>query len=132
MPDPLDFLMPSEVTLIASDLTSLFSDPQLSPTITYRSYVSRTFVPHTGAMTFTYTDYTLGAVRNEMPSREVAASQGLYRMGDLRFIINRSELSVQPNKDDQIVDGTRQYDLVSWDSDPIQGLWRIVARLVAT
>jgi len=126
-----DFLTPEELSQIGADVVDLFADSQLSVAITYRDFQSRTFTPGTGAATPTYTDYAIRAIRNMVPSREVQASQGLFQQGDLRFIIARQLLAVSPDKEDLIVDGSMTYNLVSWDTDPIAQLWRVVARLVA-
>lgn len=127
----MDFLTPSELSLILTDVRDLLADPQLRVSVTYRAYQSRTFTPSIGAVVPVYTDTVLGAIRNEMPVREIVASAGLYRTGDLRFIIERAALATEPNKDDHLIDGSVTYDLISWDSDPVSALWRIVARQVA-
>lgn len=127
----MDFLTAGELALIRGDVTDLTSDVQINATITYRAFQSRTFTPSTGEYTLTYTDTVLGAIRNEVPMSEVVASDGLYERGDLKFIINRPLLPSEPGKEDRILDGSTVYDLVTWDSDPISALWRIVARKVA-
>lgn len=126
-----DFLMASELAQISDDVLGLFADSQLSMPITYRSFQSRTFTPSTGANVPTYTDYAIRAVRIVVPTREVQASQGLYQMGDLRFFIARSTLAATPDKEDVVIDGSNTYNLVSWDTDPLSQIWRVVARKVA-
>ena len=126
-----DFLSGEELTQVGADIVDLLGDTQISAAITYRRFTGNAFTPATGANTPSYTDTSLRAIRNAIPAREVAASEGLYKMKDLRFIIARAELSGEPTKDDRIVDGSDTYDLVDWDSDPVGVLWRIVARKVA-
>lgn len=128
-----DFLFPEEQAQIADDMVAFFADPQFAGPITYRDYQSQTFTPSVGTVVATYTDYSLNARFNQMPDRQVVASQGLYQAGDLIFMIARSLLPVIPDKEDRIVtlsDGVT-YGLVRWDSDPVFALWRIVARKVA-
>ena len=126
----LEFVFPRELALMLNDVTTIFADTELAVSITYRSFTSRTFTPSTGAWTPTYTDTTIGAIRNELSLQEIAASDGLYQMGDLQFIIERATLAT-PSKEDRIVDGTEVFDLIKWESDPLNALWRIVARKVA-
>lgn len=116
--------------MIAGDVVDLMGDPSLAVTITYKAFQSRTFTPETGASTVTYADTTLGAIRNEIPSKEVQAAAGLYQQGDLRFIIARAQLIPAPGREDLILDAGIVYNLVAWDSDPVSALWRIVARKV--
>lgn len=127
----MDFLSTEELAQINADVVDLLGDTQLSVAITFRDYQSRVFTPSTGVTVATYADYSIRAIRNAVPAREVQASLGLYQAGDLRFIISRALLPITPNKEDLIVDGASTYNLISWDSDPISQLWRIVARLVA-
>ena len=126
-----NFLTTAERALMQQDGSDLTTNPILSPPITYRSYQSRTFTPSTGAYVATYGDTTVGAIRSELSSREVAASQGLYQQGDLRFVILRAALTPAPGKEDKIIADGAEYDVKGWDSDPIALLWRIVARRVA-
>jgi hypothetical protein len=126
-----DFLTAEEQAQIADDVLGLFADAHLSVPITYRSYQSRVFVPSTGVTTITYSDTSVRAVRLEVPTREVVASQGLFQQGDLRFVIARATLPTTPNKEDRLVDGAAVYSLVSWNTDALSQLWRVVARLVA-
>lgn len=125
-----EFLFPSELALIQADVTTLFADTELAVTVTYRALTGRTFTPSTGAWTPTYTETVLGVIRNELSMQEIAASEGLYQMGDLQFILQRA-LVPTPSKEDRIVDGTEVFDLVRWESDPLSALWRIIARKVA-
>lgn len=127
----VDFLSGEELAQIADDILGVFADPQLTVSVTYRSFQSRTFTPSTGETTATYTDTVLRAFRQNVPTREIAASQGLYQQGDLRFMIARASLAQTPDKEDRLVDGANTYSLVSWDTDAISQLWRVVARLVA-
>jgi hypothetical protein len=124
----MDFLTAEEKLLMQTDATDLIGDLELSPPITYRAHGGQTFVPSTGQVIVTWTDFTIGAIRNELSAREVAASNGLYQMGDLRFLIRRSLLPVTPDKEDRIIVDGVTYEIVSWGSDPIELFWRMVAR----
>jgi hypothetical protein len=126
-----DFLSVEELAQIRQDVRDLFADSQIAVPITYRSFQSSTFTPGTGAYTKTFTDTALTAVRNMVPEREVAAGQGLFQAGDLRFIIARALLPTSPAKEDELVDGASTYNVVAWDTDPVGALWRVVARKVA-
>lgn len=127
----LDFLLGEELAQIGDDVTGLLADPQLSVAVTYQDFQSTTVNPGLGTDVRTYTDSSIRAIRNAVPSREVQASGGLYQMGDLRFMVARSDLPITPNSEDRLVDGALTYNLVSWDTDPLAKLWRLVARLVA-
>ena len=134
----IDFLLPEERTLIGEDVTGVTSDPQLAILVTYKNFIDRIFVPATGIQTPNYTNTTLNsagaalrAIRNSLPTREVVASDGLYQMGDVRYTFARSDLPILPtlpNREDRIVDNGVTYEVVSWDTDPVEKLWRIVAR----
>lgn len=127
----MDFLTQEERDLILADVTDLHGDTHVAVPVTYRAaQAAPTFTPSTGVYTLNPTLYSLQAIRNLVPAREVEASHGLYQMGDLRFTIERAALPVEPTKDDRLVDGTAVYDLVSWDTDPVSALWRFVARKV--
>lgn len=126
-----DFLFGSELAQIRQDVTDLFADSELAVSITYRSFQGSVFTPGTGAYTKTFTDTSLTAVRNMVPEREVVAGQGLFQAGDLRFIVARALLPASPAKEDELVDGSSTYNVISWDTDPLGALWRIVARKVA-
>jgi hypothetical protein len=132
VPAPPDFLFPTEAAMIAADVVALAADPQgPGADITYRRFLSRTFTPSTGSYSPTYADLATRAVRNVVSAQQIAAAQGLYREGDIRFLIPRANLAAEPNKEDVIVQGAASYSLVQWDSDPVSAFWRIVARLVA-
>lgn len=131
LPRP-DFLFPEELAQIGVDVAGLVADPQVRVLVTYRDFASRTFVPSTGTTTNVYSDYaSVGAVRNAVPTGEVAAADGLYKSGDIRYTFSRADVPVEPDVEDRIVDGAATYGVVAWDTDPIQQLWRVVARLIA-
>lgn len=126
------FLLPSELTQMSVDAAALLADPQITVPVTYKDLLSEAFVPATGVKTRTYVDYACRALRNAVPAREVAGAPGLYETGDLRFTVLRVALGGNtPSRDDLLVDGALTYDIVSWDSDPVSLLWRIVARLTS-
>lgn len=126
----MDFLFNYERALILQDAHDIFrTGPSVA--VTYRRYTGSSFTPATGAYTPSYTDTVTSAIRNAIPAREVQASDGLFRQGDLRFIVERAAITGEPTKDDRLLDGTRVYDLIDWDSDPMEALWRIAAREVA-
>lgn len=133
----LDFLTPSELAQIGGDVAALLVEPQVSVALTYRRYTGQTFTPSTGANTPTYTDTALRAVRVDVSAREVAAAGGLYRQGDVRFLVPRVvvagvvALPIEPAKDDRLVVDGATYDLVDWASDQLGLTWRLVARGVA-
>lgn len=127
---PLDFVFPSEATMIQQDAAGVTGDPQLGVPVTYQHYVSRTFTPSTGAYTETYTDHAVRAVRNNLSQAEIAASGGQYQSGDVRFLVPKAGLAVTPNSEDRIVDGDGAiYDLIRWDTDPVGAFWRFVMRV---
>ena len=126
-----DFMTPLELALVTSDVTGLTSDPQTSVEVTYRDFQSRTLNRGTGAVVETYTDQSgLRGIRNSLSARQVTAGEGLYQMGDVKFMFSRSLLTLSPAREDRIVEGSATYELVSWDSDPLSALWNIVARVV--
>ena len=118
--------------MIAQDVVALAADPQgPGVDIVYRDFQSRSFTPSTGGYTPTYTDIATRAVRNVVNAQQIAASQGLYKEGDVAFLIPRANLPGEPNKEDVIVQGDGSYSLVHWDSDPVNAFWRTISRLVA-
>lgn len=127
----IDFLSSEELSQIAADVSSLITDPELTKPVTYRNFQSTSFTPSTGMQTATYTDSSLRVIRNNVTTREVAASNGLYQMGDVLFTFDRATFSaITPNREDRIVDDNETWGVVSWTTDPIQRLWRVVARLM--
>jgi hypothetical protein len=124
----MDFLTVGERALMQQDGTDLLANIRLAPPITYRSFVSRVFTPSTGATTATYDDTVLGAIKSDLSAREVAASGGLYQQGDLNFVILRAALAPAPGKEDKLLVDGAEYDVRSWASDPINLLWRLIAR----
>ena len=130
MIERLEFLTSGERALMTSDAATLVNDTDVGIAITYRDYQSATFTPSTGFSTPTYTSYAIQAIQNALPAGEVRASNGLYQMGDIRLTLARSTLPITPNTKDLIVLGGSTYNLVNWDSDPLNLLWRIVARQV--
>ena len=125
-----DYLTAREATDITNDVADLMDDTNVSRSITYRDYqsVSRTIT--TGAYTTTYTDSEIRGIRTELSAREVRAGEGLYQMGDLRYVLAQSDLSVTPVREDRIVDGTTTYELIAWSADPINVVWTVIARRV--
>jgi hypothetical protein len=127
----LDFLTPVELAQIAADVASLVTDPQLTKPVTYRNFQSITFTPSTGMQVPSFTDSSLRVIRNNVTTRDVAIANGLYQMGDVLFTFDRATFSaITPNREDLIVDEGETWKVVSWETDPIQKLWRIVARLM--
>jgi hypothetical protein len=128
---PLDFVLPSEATLMAADAAGVTADPQLGLTITYRSFTGRTFDPARGTWTPGSTDQVLRAIRNNLSQAEIAASAGVFQSGDVRYLVTRATLLATPGTDDKIVDSSGNvYDMVRWDTDPANLFWRFVMRLV--
>ena len=128
----LDMLTVTEKNTIVSDIGATVDDTDLSQAATYRDYVSNAFTPSTGAYTPTYTDTTLRVLRGRVSLQEIAASGGLYQRGDVRFLVDRVDLTVTPTREDRLVLGGDTYEIVDWSTDPISALWLIVARLVKT
>ena len=109
----------------------LVNDLDIGLSVVYRSFQGETFTPSTGAGTSTFTDYTIQIIQNAISAGEIRAAGGLYQMGDIRFLIARSTLPVSPSKEDLILLGAETYNLVKWDTDPLNLLWRLVARKVS-
>ena len=125
-----DFLSVIESTDIADDVADLMDDTQISRSITYRDFQSKTRTLSTGAYTSTYTDSAIRVVRTELSAREVRAGQGLFQQGDLRYLLAQSDLSVTPHREDRIVDGVDTYEVLHWEADPINVTWNVFARRV--
>lgn len=127
----MDYLTTRESTDIGSDIADLMDDTQVSREITYRDYQSASRTVSTGAYTTTYSDSTIRGVRTDLSAREVRAGEGLYQMGDLRYVLAQSDLSgITPVREDRIVDGSTTYELIAWSADPISMMWVVVARRV--
>ena len=126
--DTVDFLLAAESLLIENDVAALMDDTQLSVAITYQAYAGVTHTVTTGAYTSTPTSSSIRAIRNVLESREVRASNGLYQLGDIRFMIARTDFTGTPTREDRIVQGSDTYELIDWETDPLSALWNIVAR----
>ncbi len=128
---PLDFVFPTEATLIAQDALGVTTDPQLARPITYRRYTGRTFTPSTGLWTPSYDLASLTAIRSILSAAEVAAAAGVYKTGDVRYLIAAATLAAAPDDDDQILTAEGDlFDLVRWDTDPVGAFYRLVMRQV--
>ena len=126
----VDYLTTRESTDITNDVADLMDDTQVSRAITYRDYQSATKTVSTGAYTTTYSDASIRGIRTEVSAREVGAGEGLYQMGDLRYLLAQSDLSATPTREDRIVDGSTTYEVIAWEADPISMTWTIIARRV--
>lgn len=125
-----DFLTALEATDVTNDVADLMDDTHVSRAITYRDYQSATKTVSTGAYTTTYSDSSIRGIRTEVSAREVGAGEGLYQMGDLRYLLAQSDLSATPVREDRIVDGTTTYEVIAWSADPVNMTWVVVARRV--
>ena len=125
-----DYLTARESTDITNDVADLMDDTNVSRAITYRDYQSVSRTVSTGVYTTTYTDSEIRGIRTELSAREVRAGEGLYQMGDLRYVLAQSDLSATPVREDRIVDGTTTYELIAWSADPINMVWTVIARRV--
>jgi len=127
----LDFLFSEELAQIAADVAAMASDPELTVAVTYNRFISTVFTPETGTQVPTYTGLSLRAVRNTLTAREVVAGEGLYKVGDVLFTFDRATFAgAIPTREDRIMDGSTEFEVVKIDTDPIEKLWRIVARQV--
>lgn len=126
-----DYLTARESTDIGNDVADLMDDTHVSREITYRDYQSVSRTVSTGVYTTTYSDSTIRGIRTDLSAREVRAGEGLYQMGDLRYVLAQSDLSgIAPVREDRIVDGSTTYEIIAWAADPINMMWVVVARRV--
>lgn len=115
---------------IASDLAIPLSD--LPASITYRSRTEEpTFDPETGKVVEAFTDFAIQAVRGMYSAREVGASGGSLEVGDVYFHIRVSDLTaVAPKKTDEVVDGSETFNVIAWELDDAEVLYKVSARKI--
>lgn len=123
-----DFLTANEKAMITNDVSDLTSDTQISVAVTYQAFTSRgAFDPTTGQVVETYTESSIRAIRVPIGAREVAASNGMFQVGDYRYFIRSADVAT-PKKDDRIVDGSDTRYVVSFSTDPLGVFHAVVAR----
>jgi hypothetical protein len=115
---------------ITSDLTIPLSD--LPASITYRSRAEEpTFNPETGTVLEAFTDFAIQVVRGMYSAREVGTSGGVLEVGDVYFHIRVSDLTATvPKKTDRVVDGSEAFNVIAWELDDAEMLYKVTARKI--
>ena len=122
----LDFLTQDEKDLITSDVDDLVEDEEASIDVTYKTFTGAgTFDRTTGAKTPTFTTKTVRAFRFPITEREIG--QGPYQLGDVRYLIRKSDVTL-PTKNDRVVDGSDERFIVDFSTDPLRIFHDILAR----
>ncbi len=75
----------------------------LGSSITYRT-VSSGYTASTGAVVDTPTDLTIVAIRQIVTDREVFHDPAFLQHGDLKYLVQKSDLSTDPTTTDVIID----------------------------
>mgnify|MGYP001606124955 CR=1 FL=1 len=124
-----DFLTAAERELILNDIHDVVTDEQISVPGTYYRFVSAgTFVPTVGQVP-TFSGSPISTFRVPLDEFEVAASAGMYQVGDYRYLIEAAQIGYKAITLDRIYDEGLRF-VVDVQRDPIQGsvFFSIVAR----
>lgn len=114
-------------TIAAAVNSAFVSLGDIPSSATYRRTVT-TYVPSTGDSTTTVTDTVLPVVFLRFTEIELARIVGL-QVTDRKAILKQSDLAITPNiPTDTIIDGTRSYNIVSFNPDPAAATWTLQLR----
>ena len=124
--DPLGAFEKGE--LLATGL-DLIDDAQIRTSITLRSLASQTVDLEAGTVDRATLDDTVNALRRDVDVAEADASRGSLQIGDRIYLIEQSDLSAEEFQTvDHIADGEDVFEVVRWESDPLNHFYSIVAR----
>ena len=120
--------MPDEigVTSLKQEIKTII-DTELGTAITFRQVTARTFAPTTGVIGTTKTDHSLNAIMSKVNVEDMEANGDLV-VTDLAFIVSRLDLTIEPSGDDQIIEGSDTYTVLSWRTDEAGAMYAIYAR----
>lgn len=122
----LDFLSPTELSLMRSDALDLLTDRQMSGSVIYRSFVSAgSFDPFTGQKTATYAGTWINALKVPVTEKELEASESKYQLGDIRYLIRVEEIR-KIKKDDRIQDAAGNNYFVVGEATDALGIYHSI------
>jgi len=123
-----DFLAAAELTGIKDDIAALLDDAQVTVAITYRTIVT-SFDPTTGLETQTATDISARGILGEYNIQELSLSGGLLQQGDIFIFVDQADVPTTPTVNDRVIIDSVTYEVVHWETDPLQAFWRIGLRV---
>lgn len=103
----VDMMTPREKNMIATDLSNLFGDPQVTRKIVMRKLTNRVLDVTTGLYTDTWANTTVQAMKGIYMSTEMPTGKGmgLMQFGDFYFLVPMKEVtSLGLDKDDRILE----------------------------
>ena len=124
-----DFLTANEKTMIAEDIDAATADSQISESITYSALGTSSYNAASGVMDRNDTDSTINAIKGAISTKEIADSNGLLSIGDIRWLIDRADLTTTPTIGDRITYGSDIYEVVAYEAGQLDKHWRITTRL---
>ena len=126
----VDFLTQAELDLIRSDALSLVTDPQLSGSVIYQSFVGRgTFDPSTGKIVQTFAGTWVNSYKRLLTESEIDPTQGRYQLGDYIYYALVTQITL-PKKDDRLIDGAHTRYVLEYSTDSIAVYHALVCRNV--
>ena len=108
----------------AETIIDAFDDIPIS--VTYVRKGSSVYVPGTGAVTSTDTEYTVKGIPDEFETEEIN-NLSILRTDKL-FYIASNDLDVTPVVSDEIIISDVTWQVISVQSDPADALWVIQIR----
>ena len=126
-----DVLSVYEKAAILACIREGIDDAQMKVAITYSLLTSTSLDFDTGALTRTETDLSLNALRRIMTEKEVSIAPEFLQVGDREYLLDFADFSGSiPSKNDQITDGTDVLGIIMWQADPLDLVYRVVARQI--
>ena len=124
--DPLTTFQATEILATIKDV---LDDSDILTEITLKNLTSQTVNVETGAVVRTSTDDTVNAIRRIVSAEEVAQAGGALELDDRVYIVEQADLTNDPQTVDRIVEGTEVLGVIKVESDPLNQVWQIWARI---
>lgn len=127
-----DILSNFEVDQIGADTRALIDDPDLSVSVTYKSFDSQTFDAETGSQTTTTTDTSTTALRTVVSAEKMDRVSGTLQtlnveVGDRLYLIDAGDIA-EPTTEDLIAEGGTDREVVGWKTDTLGQFYWVACR----
>ncbi|MBT4080296.1 MAG: hypothetical protein HOE82_06755 [Gammaproteobacteria bacterium] len=110
-------------TAIGNAFTALGDIPE---TVTYRQRTDGSYNAATGVVSHTDTDTSVSAVVEPLTGGQEPNIIAEEHSGDLSFTFQQSDLSVEPNTNDEIIRNSEVYTVSQIIADPAGATFRII------
>ena len=117
-----------ELDAINECVDDLTSDPNLSVSIGYVHVTAATTNLANGLQVRTENTDTITVIRRVMTESDLHTAPGFVQVGDILFLIDAADLTSDPTTKDRITEGAKKFEVISFESDPPETAWRLIAR----